>query len=98
MKPKEQLQTEPTAEFPEELDYLWGWFLEIIGGISVSGFAPAQVTWGDIVDWATLTWVDPEPWEARALVLVSSLRASIQAEKSRDRDKSKDRGKKGASK
>lgn len=38
-------------------------------GLSLSGaMGPVPITWSEVAAWASLTGVDPEPWEAEALV------------------------------
>jgi hypothetical protein len=70
-------------EFPELLGYLWGWFQEISWGLAPNGFAPPVITWETLRAWQEITRVgELEPWEARTLVQLGMLRASIQAEKS----------------
>lgn len=64
--------------FPDELDYLWEWFREISFGLNPNGLVPALVGWRDIRAWRAEMDIGPlEPWEARALVELGLLRASI---------------------
>lgn len=44
------------------------------------GFGPSQVTWGDLAAWAALTGELLEAWEARTVVRLGALRASILSE------------------
>lgn len=70
--------------FPEELDYLWGWFGELAAGLSSNGFGPPLVTWEAIAAWQRLADIGPiEPWEARTLVQLGMLRAGITGEQAR---------------
>lgn len=80
LKTRVPLISEP-PEFPDIIDYLWGWFGELSLGVASSGMAPAQVTWNDVATWAHLTGIELEPWEARTLVLLGATRTGIQAEK-----------------
>ncbi|MCW5695776.1 MAG: hypothetical protein KIS96_03465 [Bauldia sp.] len=85
-----QPKAEPTVDgppFPDELDYLYRWFMEISLGLASSGMAPAVVTWRDITDWQEQTGEIVEPWEARALVSLGALRASIAVEKTKKKAK-----------
>lgn len=69
-------------EFPDVLDYLWAWFQEISLGLSPTGFAPPVVTWEALQTWQIIMDVGPlEPWEARTLVQLGMLRASVLSEK-----------------
>jgi hypothetical protein len=69
-------------EFPDLLDYLWGWFQEISYGLAPNGFAPPVITWEALRSWQALSQVgELEPWESRTLVQLGMLRASVQAEK-----------------
>ena len=60
--------------------YLWQWFGEILSGCTATGFAPTGIGWRDLSDWCALTGSVLEPWEARALIMLSDLRFSILAE------------------
>jgi hypothetical protein len=68
-------------EFPELLGYLWRWFQEISWGLAPNGFAPPMITWETLRAWQAIGQIELDPWEARALVQLGMLRASIQAEK-----------------
>lgn len=69
-------------EFPELLDYLWGWFQEISMGLAPNGMAPPTITWEALQAWQAFSRVgEIEPWEARTLVQLGMLRASISSEK-----------------
>lgn len=63
-------------QLPERLAYLWIWFVEIYSGVSGGGFSVPGVGWTDLAAWAALTGEQPEPWEARVLVDLGSLKAS----------------------
>jgi hypothetical protein len=80
-------------EFPSVLDYLWGWFEEISFGLSPNGFAPPVITWEALRAWQALTGVGVlEPWEAKTLVQLGMLRASISAEKTEADNRSNRQG------
>lgn len=83
---KEELVPEGPP-FPDLLDYLWSWFAEISLGLAVSGMAPPVVTWADVAAWRAQTGEVVEPWEARAIVSLGSLRAGIAAEAAREKSK-----------
>ncbi len=65
---------------PPELFYLWRYFIELSQGIGSGGFGPAVVTWADLRAWRFQMGIELAPWEARALVMLGSLRASIASE------------------
>jgi hypothetical protein len=73
--------------FPELLTYLWQWFQELTLGIAPTGFGPAVITWEALRSWREVMGIDLEAWEARALVFLGMLRASIAAESSKTTDK-----------
>ena len=70
----------PVSEPPALLVYLWEWFCEISMGLAVSGMAPPVITWEGLAAWRAQMGVDLEPWEARTVVRMSCLRASILSE------------------
>jgi hypothetical protein len=78
---------ERPPEFPELLAYLWQWFQELTLGAAPTGFGPAVVTWEALRAWSDLMGVTLEAWEARALVFLGMLRASIAAESSNTTDR-----------
>ena len=59
-------------EFPEALEYLWGWTLELYGrsGVSMAGLNP--LTYQTLDAWARLTGRDPMPHEVEALILLDA--------------------------
>lgn len=90
-KPVEEiLPDEPS--FPEELQYLFVWFIEICQGLPANGFGVALVTWEAITAWQRLMDVGAlEPWEVKTLVELGMLRARISAETSEDERKERER-------
>ena len=54
--------------FPDDLDHLWRWFLDLSRGRRAGGFGPANLAWADLRAWADLTGNRPEPWELDALM------------------------------
>ncbi len=61
--------------------HVWSWFVEIVGGVKADGMGPAMIGWGDLSAWCELTGEVIEPWEARLLIRLSALRASVLSEK-----------------
>lgn len=66
--------------FPDILDYLWRFYGEVSLGIASNGMGPAQITWRDVAAWTWLTGNVLEPWEARCLVQLGLVRASVVSE------------------
>jgi hypothetical protein len=78
--------------YPEELDYLFRWFMEITFGLPSNGFGPALVTWEALIAWQSLMDIGPlEPWEAKTLVDLGMLRAQVASEKA-EQDRKQRRG------
>ena len=69
-------------EYPDCVEYLWRWVLELHGrsGIGMSGLAP--LTYEAIAAWAALRGVRPTPAEVGALLAIdTALSASSSAER-----------------
>lgn len=49
-------------------------------GIAPNGMAPVAIGWRDLSAWCDLTGNVLEPWEARLIVRLSSVRAQIAGE------------------
>lgn len=76
--------------FPEELDYLWRYYIELSKGLPINGMVAPTVSWLDIQAWRVAMDVGPlEPFEVKALVDLGMLRATIAAEKSEAERKAK---------
>jgi hypothetical protein len=62
-----------SAELPDCLAYLWGWFLELYGrsGAGMAGLLPLSYT--EVDAWARLTGNDPNPLEVEALMLLDAV-------------------------
>jgi len=67
--------------FPSELGYLWSWYCQHSMGLTITGMAPAVVTWEGLASWCDLMGVDLEPWEALTMIRLGHLRANIESEK-----------------
>lgn len=65
VKPKE-LADQP--ELPKELDYIWGWFIEILGGGTFS--------WAELQSWASIRGVRLQAGEIELLLSLNNLYAS----------------------
>ena len=61
------------AKFPEGLEYLWAWFLELsfTGRAYLSG-TPLPLSNGEIWAWCQLNRAALEPWELRAVRLLDT--------------------------
>ena len=59
-------------EFPEDVEYLWHWGLELHGrsGIGMAGLAP--LAYGTVTDWALLTGNVPDALEVEALIAIDA--------------------------
>jgi hypothetical protein len=59
--------------FPDALGYLWQWAMELQGrsGVGMAGLNP--LSYGTIMDWATLTDQYPEPHEIEALLILDAV-------------------------
>ncbi|WP_420133957.1 phage tail assembly chaperone [Rhodopseudomonas sp.] len=79
-------------ECPQALAYLWQWFSELSAGLSSNGFGPAVVTWEALRAWSSFMRLRLEPWEARALVDMGAMRASILMEDTKGDDGGQDQG------
>jgi hypothetical protein len=78
--PKAETSADEPPECPLELAYLWSWFIELSYGLA-PGFGPAMATWDNVGWWSQLMRIALDPWEARMLVELSAMRASIVSEK-----------------
>lgn len=79
-KPVEVIPEKPP--FPDELEYVWRWYGELASGLVANGFGPPMVTWEAIRAWREEMDIGPvEPWEAKCLVDLGVLRATVSAEK-----------------
>lgn len=75
---EEQLRGPP---LPQALAYLWIYFQEHSMGLSQTGMGPAVVTWESLSGWCALTGITLLPWEAKAMVRLGVMRATVEAEK-----------------
>lgn len=55
-------------EFPVEVGYLWGWYIELRSGRQYAMGDPVPVSWIDLSAWRDLTGRDPHPDEVAALM------------------------------
>jgi len=60
-------------EYPDALDYLYGWAMELVGrsGVGMEGLSP--LTYTTLADWARLTGREPEPFEIEALLYLDAV-------------------------
>lgn len=90
IEPKAAL-AEPAPPFPWPIEYLWNWFCEIMDGVAANGMTAPILTWEGIATWAQLMGLDPEPWECRALIRLSAMRAGVFADQTNRRISSQSR-------
>lgn len=75
---------------PDEVGYLWTWFIELSQGLPVNGWAAPSVSWIDIQAWQMAMDIGRlEPWEAKGLVDLGALRVRVLSEKSEAERRSK---------
>lgn len=68
--------------------HVWNWFCEISAGASGGGgMGPVTVTWVDLRAWRELTGEAVEPWEAKLILRLSTMRANIEGEEAEKRAK-----------
>lgn len=60
-------------ECPEELDYLWLWFVEISAGRGEGMSGAASLTWDSIDAWSRLTDTEIAPHEVRAIFALDAV-------------------------
>lgn len=61
-------------ELPDELGYVWRWFVELDEARAVSAMGAAPITFESIQAWAQLTGRAPLPFEVRLLRRIDRLR------------------------
>ena len=66
---------------PQELAYLWGWFLELHSGRTQTAMGPAPASHLDLMAWQSNNRIALEPWEARALMYLGQTWARAMSEK-----------------
>lgn len=59
-------------EFPEELSYLWRWFLMLHAGRSSNGMAETIASHVDMMAWQRNSGIQCEPWEIEVLMKLGS--------------------------
>ncbi len=70
-----------TPPFPPQLDYLWQFYCQHTLGLTVSGMAPAVVTWDGLRAWCAVMDVKLDPDEALVIVRLGYEAANAQSEK-----------------
>jgi hypothetical protein len=81
MGKKSSFLENPPPPFPEPLSYLWDWFKEIRPGVQGNGYSYPVITWTEFDCWANRMKQDPEPREARAIIILGTMHANILSEK-----------------
>jgi hypothetical protein len=85
--PKIATVEDDAPEFPWPLNYLWDDFLQIADAVERDDYGAPQITWRDIDAWSIQMRVMLEPWEVRAIVLVSRTGQGVAAKAYSDRMK-----------
>lgn len=62
----------PDAKLPEEVKYLWEFFVELNRARGSNGFGPSPLSFSDLHAWATLTGNRLDPWELRAILAIDA--------------------------
>jgi hypothetical protein len=57
---------------PEELRYLWSYFLDIHDGRTINGMSAARATHMDLMAWQWNTGIKLLPWEVRAVTALGN--------------------------
>lgn len=67
--------------FPDDLEYLWNWFLDLSLGRQPGVMGPARLTWLDYDAWVRrrLKDIDLEDWELDCLLELDSAFIAAQA-------------------
>lgn len=66
---------------PEDMEYLWEWFIELDASRGNNGFGISSLTYTEILAWATLTGRRPAPWEIAVIHRLDSVRIRVANEK-----------------
>lgn len=54
----------PAVEIPDNCEYFWEWFFDLSAGVSrVSDGVCNPINWSEMIQWATATGTQVEPWE-----------------------------------
>ena len=75
--------------FPEELGYLWLWFMQHSMGMALGGMSYPVITWEGLRAWSAQMRIELEPWETDVMMNLSCIRANVHAEKSEAERKKK---------
>lgn len=75
--------------FPDEVHYVWEWFVEHTLGLTQNGMGAPVVTWESLHAWQAGGGPILEYWESLALVRLGVIRANVQAEKQAQQQKQK---------
>lgn len=81
-RPGAAKQAMPEApDLPEQLQYLWGHFVEVLNGVPGNGMGPRAIGWCDLAAWQECAGERLEPWECRTLMALSDKRVEVQQSK-----------------
>jgi hypothetical protein len=85
IKPKAEFSI-PSPEFPHAIGHVWRWFCEIRPGVQGNGVSYPVVTWTELDAWASRTRQDPDPREAKTIIILGTMHANIMSEKLKKTD------------
>lgn len=54
-------------EFPDEIEYVWDWFVELHEARTGNGFGPNPLSFTELAHWQALCDTRIQPWEVRAI-------------------------------
>jgi hypothetical protein len=78
---RKKIATPDAPELPDDIAYLWTWFIALVSGCALDGFGVAVVTWSDIHAWSAMTRNVPAPWETDVLMKLAGKFAASRAPK-----------------
>lgn len=68
------------GECPDDLFYLYTWFLEMHGSRGFNQAGPCPITFDDIIKWQALYRISLEPWEVRTIKFLDGAYLKVSAE------------------
>jgi hypothetical protein len=75
--------------FPDELGYVWLWFLQHSMGLAATGMSYPVITWEGLWAWSQLLRIDLAVWEVDLMMQLSCIRANVHAKQTLERRKDK---------
>lgn len=66
---------------PDDLRYIWEWFVELSSSRTSNGFGANPLGWATLEAWSRITCVQLLPYERRALLALDRAYLAIMSEK-----------------